>query len=408
VLIYALDAADESIREKAGGVAETRRHAWPDRGDSSFRPAAARARHAPRPAGGATDLALVIVDARRRNARSLGRALLLEGEYYELVPGLLQMIESNAAELSRLGGELLLALVNLLYAPSHSGKDAPKGPADQQPSKRSANKAAKSGRLVLSQLENALKNFDKLKNPDNVVEAALALGCIDHEAARKVLLHSPPLCRELAGRLLMTSRHPAVMQFVLDLLSRSFPPPRALQVVQERSDPEFVCHLLRFFPRNLNEVQYKNYHQIESIDWLDKGWAFLEQIPAGLHEALVSFVSATGVPQRDKSMLHQWIIQHGSSEGRLASAEALSITDEKAVKTALYQNLESQDESAQAWATGQLRAHGIPEAVQLLVSRLDSPIESSRSRTRGIAQLQPRSDAQPVRSARRADLFARR
>jgi len=170
-----------------------------------------------------------------------------------------------------------------------------------------------------------------------------------------------------------------VMQFVLDLMARSFPPPRVFQVIQERTDPEFVCHLLQRFPPNLSDVQQKNYRQLESVDWLKQGWSFFEAIPAELHGALVSFLSSTGIPHRDKSSVHQWIIRHGSTDARLASAEALSGMDDTAVKTALYQNLQSQDEEAQAWATGQLRAQGVPEAVRLLVERLDSPLESVRS-----------------------------
>ena len=48
----------------------------------------------------------------------------------------------------------------------------------------------------------------------------------------------------------------------------------------------------------------------------------------------------------------------------------------------LYESLDSDDSEIQAWATGQLRGRGVPEAVNLLVDRLDSPIEEVREAAR--------------------------
>jgi hypothetical protein len=182
----------------------------------------------------------------------------------------------------------------------------------------------------------------------------------------------------LAANLLMTSRVPGVMQSVLDFMARSYPPLRVFQVLQERSDLKFILSLLQSFPRNPGETLIKNIRQVESVAWL-KDLEVLDTIPQELHEALVAFVSSTGIPHAMKTAVHQWIIRNGSSEGRLASAEALTVLDDRAVKTALYDSLESKDEVAQAWATGQLRSRGIPEALRLLIERLDSPHDSVRA-----------------------------
>lgn len=384
VLIYALDAADEAVRERAG-VALLRRAATRGQTEVIRRydrlPERVRGMLREQQPGrltGALRHALCYGD---EQLRGFGRKLLLDAEYYDQAPLLLEMIESDHLEQSEFGASLLRELVGRLYEHLHGDKEARKGNGDEKDGSKAGRSAAKMGRAVLAHLENAIAKYEKLKRPAPIVEAALSLGCIEHESARKILNQSALGCRELAGNLLMTSRDPGVMRLVLDLMARSYPPLRVFAVLQERSDIEFITHILKSYPRNPGETLVKNIRQVESVAWL-RDQETLDAIPQELHESLVSFVSSTGIPHAAKTALHQWIIRNGSSEGRLASAEALSVLDDRAVKTALYENLESPDEVAQAWATSQLRSRGIPEALRLLIERLDSPHEAVRAAAR--------------------------
>jgi len=56
--------------------------------------------------------------------------------------------------------------------------------------------------------------------------------------------------------------------------------------------------------------------------------------------------------------------------------------DSAAVTGIVCSNLDSEDPEVQAWATGQLRTQGIPQAITLLLERLDSPLESVRETAR--------------------------
>jgi len=382
VLIYALSSPDEPIRERAG-IALLRRAATRGQIEVIKRfdglPARVRSMLLEQQPGRLTaalrHCLLYGDDALRNSARDL----VLEGEYYDQVPSLLEMIESGQEHLYELGRMLLGELTDRLFEHVHGGKEARRAAAEGEPARKPLKNAAKVGMGVLAALEGALQRFGRLKHPDEVVEAALVLGAVDHESARKLLTQAATECRELAGRLLMSSRRPGVMQLVLDLMSRNYPPPRAFQVLQERTDPEFIAHLLGRFPKNLGETSLKNFRQVESVAWLKPGSAILPAIPPGLHDPLVSFVAAIGIPHQEKTIVYQWVIHNGSTEGRLAAAEVLTVLDDRAVKKALYSSLQSNDEDAQVWATSQLRARGVPEALRLLIERLDSPHESVRN-----------------------------
>jgi HEAT repeat protein len=80
--------------------------------------------------------------------------------------------------------------------------------------------------------------------------------------------------------------------------------------------------------------------------------------------------------------VQEWLVRHGSLEGRLAATEVLSQLDENEVESIIYTSLEDKDEKVQAWATSQLRSQHIPQAVGLLLERLDSPLESVRDAAR--------------------------
>src|SRR5690606_20621406 len=89
---------------------------------------------------------------------------------------------------------------------------------------------------------------------------------------------------------------------------------------------------------------------------------------------LVSLLKHTGLPERKKLRVMEWLIKHGETEGRQAAAEALAADSNQAVQDIVIDGLYSEDVEVQAWATGQLRSKGIPQAFELLIERLDSPV----------------------------------
>ncbi len=199
----------------------------------------------------------------------------------------------------------------------------------------------------------------------------------------KVLLQSPQPCRELASYLLLSSTHPGVMRLVMEFMKHNYPVPKALEAFEQRTDPEFVCYVLREFPKRLNENQQKNFKQLIRIDWITRHMLPLEAVPPSLHESLVEYVQATGIPHDDKVAVQKWILLHGSVQGRSAAGQVLESAEPACVRGILFDSLDSEEEDVQAWATSQLRGQGVPEALRLLIERLDSPLAAVREAARG-------------------------
>jgi hypothetical protein len=239
---------------------------------------------------------------------------------------------------------------------------------------------------MLSALDGACNQFEMLSCKAEVVESILVLGDPDAFAVRKVLLQSVPACRELAGYLLLSSTHPGVMRLLMEFMRHNYPIPKALEAFEQRADPEFVCYVLREFPNRPNENQQKNFKQLTRVDWITRQLLPLAAIPPSLHESLVWFVQATGLTHEEKVGAQKWILLHGSVQGRLAAGQVLESAEPACVRGILFDSLDSEEEDVQAWATSQLRAQGVPEALRLLIERLDSPLPAVREAARGELQ----------------------
>jgi HEAT repeat protein len=236
---------------------------------------------------------------------------------------------------------------------------------------------------MLSALDGACNQFEILSCKAEVVESILVLGDPDAFAVRKALLQSVPACRDLAGYLLMSSTHPGVMRLLMESMKHNYPIAKALEAFEQRTDPEFICFALREFPKRLNENQQKNFKQLTRIDWITRHLLPLEAVPPSLHESLVWFVQATGLTHDEKVSVQKWILLHGSVQGRSAAGQVLESAEPACVRGILFDSLDSEEEDVQAWATGQLRSQGVPEALRLLIERLDSPLAAVREAARG-------------------------
>ncbi len=301
--------------------------------------------------------------ALQRNALEL----ILECEDFDQVPALLSMLSNPDGALHVEAGHALGELIDRLHAHCHQPRDA-------APPRFALRHAPQVRAKTIAALEEACVTFARLVNPEPVVQGILVLGDPDHAAVRKVLIHPVPDCREVAVRILRTSAHFGVMQFLIETLSRNYPHPRVMEAIAARTDPEFVQHLLRWFPERLSANQQRNFKELKSIAWLDEGLSALETLPESLQPGLVRFVTSTGISGDIKLAVQEWVVRHGSLEGRAAAAGVLESLDETAVQGIINEGLASKEESVQAWATSQLRSHGVPQAITMLLERLDSPL----------------------------------
>ncbi len=298
------------------------------------------------------------------------------GECYDQVATLVQILQKPDDPAHAEACRTMQTLVSRLFEQTHLGVTHRTG------GERFQRNLPQIRQTVLSALDGACNQFDILSCKAEVVESILALGDPDTFAVRKALQQGVPACRELASYLLMSSTHPGVMRLLMEFMNNNYPAPKVIEAFEQRADPEFICYVLREFPKRLSENQQKNFKQLTRIDWLTSHVVLLTFVPPSLHEALVSFVQATGLAHEDKIDVLKWILLHGSAQGRVAAGQLLETAEPACVRGILFDSLDSEDEGVQAWATSQLRAQGVPEALRLLIERLDSPLPAVREAAR--------------------------
>jgi len=302
-------------------------------------------------------------------------ALVREAEMYDQVGALAELLTDESNELHELAAQTLTHLVNRLYEHCTYAKET-------KSSGKYLRDAPRVKLAFLTELDKACTRFDELVHPEELVEGILTLGDPANFAVKKALTQAPPACREIASGMLMTSTHPGLMQLVLDCMSTKYPFAVAIQAIARRVDPEFVCHLLRSFPKQLSPIQQANFRQIESLAWIQADALALETIPEALQSSLMDFVAATGLSSRDKLVVQEWLVRHGTQSGRLSAVEVLSQLDNDEVQDIVRGGLDSDDPNVQAWATAQLRSREVPETFKMLIDRLDSTLPAVRDAAR--------------------------
>lgn len=285
-----------------------------------------------------------------------------------LIPLLIDMLEDDRPEVQQAGADMI--------------RDWVDGIDRGRPSPSSARRLAELRHNMLRQLNRACARVTALGRPDVVIESMLVLGSAESEILGKLLAHPDSETAQLVQHVVLTSRHPAVMQRMVDFLSQPSPPAVVLETLRARTDRDFLSSLLRGLPDRLSPIQESNLRQIRSLDWVEPSGAGLRQIPPELHGALPRFILATGLPVEQKRFVQRWLLNQGSAAGRRAAVEEMDLLDFSTVRDLIFRGLDSEDPEVQAWATSQLRQQEIPEAFSLLLQRLDSPKSAVREAAR--------------------------
>jgi HEAT repeats len=212
-----------------------------------------------------------------------------------------------------------------------------------------------------------LKEYHKV-----LVEFILIVGNPGDISIDKIMKGNDTELIEKAEQLILTSQHPGVMSLASKYMSWKIPHEYAVTAFEKRTDPEFVYAILREFPDEITELDRKNYSHLSNVSWLVKKESLIELIPPALQVQMVRFVSVLGVPDNFKTSFFQWVISNCSSEACHEASGVLSLLQSEEVFEMLTGGLESKDEGVQAWAVSQLRGNHIPDAMKLIMERLDS------------------------------------
>jgi len=315
VLVSVLDSADEALQALAVGalfargpthgiVEIVRRH------QALARPARELvAKNAARLGRGLRD-ALVSADSLLR-ANSL--EMVRQFEVFSELPTLVRLLEEQAIREREAIEATLFALVNRLYEHMQFGTDHDEPSGFLRDSQRIRHQ-------MLATLESSCHRFHVHRSRP-VVEGLLVLSDPDNTYLKKLFQECSDEVRGVAVELLNSSKHPGVLSLIVASLGQNYPLPAAFSAFERRTDPEFICHLLRHWPHKLTAFQLKNLKELRTVAWLEPSQNHLDLVPAAWHSNLVALLMMTGLSEPQKLEVLEWMVRFGSPEGRLAATD---------------------------------------------------------------------------------------
>ncbi|MFK7776501.1 MAG: HEAT repeat domain-containing protein [Gimesia sp.] len=233
-------------------------------------------------------------------------------------------------------------------------------------------------RDILTAFGSAAEHYQEFDRPEEIVESLLILGNVSDPSIRKIMWDSNDETREYVENVLKESKHIGVMQLICDFAEASYPNSKALEAIAEREDPEFIAHLLRWLPENPSEILQTNFKQVGKVVWLTANRQNLKKIPQPLQTAVVRLISLLNLDLASKKQAQKWMLQYGTTAAKEAAIGILNDLDSNDVTELVLESLDSEDAIQQAWATCQLRSNHVPDAINLLVDKIDSPLEEVR------------------------------
>lgn len=373
VLAYALDVPVEAIQTLA--VSSLVRRGQADGyselilryGRLNAEQQAAVERAAPRMSAPLQDA----LDSPLRSVRGNARGIIRNSRACTYLGPLLQRVDAGG-EPGRESLDLVRSLVESLHEDLASGK-RPRSDGITPGLHNAKRKAA------VKALAATLPSVEDARVQAELAELLLIIGDPGDAAIRALL--DDDVTAALLARVRGTSEHPAVARFVVAALSLESPPPDIGELIQSRTDRPFVVQLLSALPDPIGQPLEDHLGCIRSLGWLDTDDVDLHWVPRELQGRLVALLSASGIPSDDKLSVIEWIVHHGSVMGRIAALELLTEQTED-VEDVIRSGLSSNDVGVQAWATTQLREHGIPQAFALLLEALQSPEDEVRDAAR--------------------------
>ncbi len=216
----------------------------------------------------------------------------------------------------------------------------------------------------------------------SLIEFVLILGEPGDLAVDSLMKNHDKEIIEKAEQILLTGQHVGLMSLASKYMSWKLPHKYALIAFEKRTDPEFVFTILRELPLEMTDLDLKNYNQLSNVSWLSKKESLIRMMSPSLQVAMVRFVSVLGIPDELKKSMFQWVISNGCSEACEEASGIMDVLKTDEVIDLLSNGLESENVEVQAWAVTHLRDQHVPNAIQLIVDRLDSSVDVVREAAR--------------------------
>ena len=310
-----------------------------------------------------------VLDDDPQLVRNANQAILWFQEY-DLIPTLVTAAEDESNPHAQLAAETLLALCEQLYEELSSPRDYHLR-RDPQLVRRN----------VTLSLEESTKRVVRHKRPE-IVESFLLLAGRENATLAQILLDPLNSSYVPLIQLLTHSEKPGVVRLVLNCLEHPQTPSAMISVIAHRSDRKFVEHLLKKIGQSPSAAAKINLKKLESIAWLRSDLSLLDSFDDAAQHSAVQLLTASKVKPNEAFPVIEHLLKTGRTGGRRAAAAALAGFNGSEANHRALESLKDSDPQVQALILAQLRQRGIPGALPMLLSYVDSPHHMVRQAAR--------------------------
>lgn len=236
--------------------------------------------------------------------------------------------------------------------------------------------------MMLGELNSRTSHFERLSNPEPVLRTLMTIGGPDDNAVRKLMFDRGENCRKASLALLKVDSQPELLDLLFDYLTHFATPPCIVDIIQTRSDMDFILHFLNRMPERPSKFLKANLSKLEDLTWV-KNWATtIDRLPSSVHDRLVTVADHVPLDESVTTELKTWMVRHADAAGREASSEVLSLLPVEEASRILHDALVDDDPEIEAWATHCLRTQKLPDTFKQLLSRLDRNLDVVRDAAR--------------------------
>jgi hypothetical protein len=224
---------------------------------------------------------------------------------------------------------------------------------------------------VLAALERSIASQPQVQRPE-ILDAFLMLAPVDNPMLLQILRDPTHPCHAQIISTLATSEQPTIMERLVALLRDSEAPPAVLDAIARRTDPAFVNFLLRQLRLPVPLRVLHNMKRLRSVAWLEAQRHMLLELDGRAQATAVALAMASDIPRDATLELLALVLRNGLADGRRTSCQALAKFDGREADDLVHVALNDPDGAVQAAAVRQLRPRRLPNALQMLVARLES------------------------------------
>ena len=294
---------------------------------------------------------------------------------YDLIPVLITLAEDTGNPRSDLGATAILSLTEKLH-------DEIAGPRDYSNRRNPQIIRVR----VCGSLEKSVPRF-KRHHRLEILEAFLLVTARDNSTLKQILQNPhDPLFLKLT-EMLQESMRPGIMRLLASFLDDTHAPSSALKTLAFRRDVPFLRQYFKMLHGNFTQNVRRNLKRIEVFNWVRDDLSVLYAMDVEEQAAAVMAINLSGIPADDKFKVVSLMLDRGNVGGRREAARALARFHNAQANELAMKALRDADPEVEAAIVAQLRSRHLPDAMSILIDKLDSEHEVVRDAAReGLAE----------------------